>query len=353
MAKTLPKNYHSDMDDDYDQFSPNAEIEDENKPDVENDVTTSFIMDNSWSFKLGKNTNKSGIVNVTEFNRMKFIYKTIIDPSNKDTKYYSCHCNLDNNKDSDGNLVWYTNNLCLSSHYRVAHIESFVKTLKEQIDISNDSVYDIYPFSLSWKGSVVGEDLELFNNEYEKVVYELMTGNIANFKPVKNNLDIYVLNSYDGKSSLNLNFVTKMAVSNGIKTEYIKDFFTLATIHNKVTHKGSFEKVCSNISSVTNTYRTNAVILKNFMLEKKEYDEITEEVASKFSGDSKRKLNGLFEGLFGLEPKHRNLFYIMFATSQVLDKEYNPHRHISLNQIFGKLFVLAKKRYDEINKDEE
>lgn len=293
-----------------------------------------------WSQQIRES--KTEEIVVKEFDRLEFIYKPIKNPNGENTKYYSCHSNLDGAVDKDGKKIWNTNSLCLSHNYRIAHIQTFVEKLKKKVDVVSDSPKQFGPFSVAWTGTT-SKTMNVFTSDTHKTIFEAVTGiDMSVFSPVNATMELYVLNSYDGKSSLVLNHVLDLRLTDGQKTKSYYDYFTMSNMKCRFGHRGNFSQVRAGIDNIYEKYENISKVLMGYF--PKDWDEIVGSLSSKFTGDIKK---GFFQMCMGAPAGCKNLMYLFFTLSQYLHKDYTAKRHIDFGIMVEKLVKLAEKDYQK------
>ena len=295
-----------------------------------------------WSMKLRENDDQT---EVKEFNAT-YVYKPIYDPANQKTHYFSAHFHKNGTLDKNDEKVWVTNNICLSHNYRIAMTEKMVENLKKKIKIETEN-HSISPFVSSWYGTTT-KSINLYEYNEIKMLHEAFYGEL-NTDNSKNRIEIFVLNSFNGKSSLSLDYVIGMDIENiSGKVKSVKDYFTLISEKNRFGHRGSFEVVESNLSNIMEKYTRNCEILKNAVYTNNdEYQNTINLIASKFIGDDKKNFIITCNETL---PSMKNLYYILFAASQTLSKCYTARRHMEINTIVEKLVNKEIKKYNESKK---
>lgn len=327
---------------------------DEDNDEEETQETTSVVKKDSktadWGVKL-INSGDNDLI-IEEFGKQKYVYKHIKDPLGNNTGYFSCHCNNNNQKDDKGNLIWYTKNQCLSKHYIVARVEELINNLKNKITIKDEKLYHS-PFTVSWVGKT-NHKLKLFNNKYEQAIFDILMfeDSEKEYSNLSNQIDMSVLNSYDGRSSIRLNYSVKMAIkdSDGKKSDFV-DYFTLSLRSNKVSHKGNLDEIKSSLSSIDENLENDINILKSYSPKKFEDDVKT--IASKLKEGKKAEFLSEYEKIKN-KKNYNNLFYVLLLLSKHLNDSYSSHQHLILIPVVDKIIKNASINYEkQMNKKEK
>lgn len=311
------------------------------KQEVKKSSEDSKVAD--WGIKLIDAGDQD--LTIEEFGKQKYTYKHIKDPLGNNTGYFSCHCNNNNQKDDKGNLVWHTKNQCLSKNYIVARVEDLISNLKKKVSIKGETVYHS-PFTVSWFGKT-NHKLEMFDNKYERAIFDILMfeDSEKEYSNVSNQINMGVLNSYDGRSSIRMNYSVKMAISDlDGNNSVFNDYFTLSLRSTKVSHKGNLDEIKSNLDSIEDNLDEDIKILKSYS--PKNLEDHVKNIASKLKEGKKAEFLNQYSKI--KEKKaYDNLFYVLLLLSKHLGNSYSSAQHLTLIPVVDKIIKDAKISYEK------
>lgn len=302
-----------------------------------------------WGMKLMSSGTED--LTITEFDKQTYVYKHITNPAGEQTGFYSCHCNDNNKKDDDGNLIWVTRNQCLSKHYIVAKVDQLVDSIKETIKVTNEDI-KTSPFVLNWRGCTT-KHIDCFENNIENALFNIVSGIDfeKEFKDVNSEINLSLLNSYDGRSSIYLDFIINMKFENDNgDVKSFKDYFTLSHKKNRVSHKGSISEISSNLENISEFIDDEVEVLKNYS-PKNFAESVIDKIAAKMKDGNKKTYLSLWKTV-GNSKKYNNLFYALLIASYCLSINYSSGQHSNLRSVIDTLVNDAHKSFtSNKNKD--
>lgn len=303
--------------------------------------TNQAYVPKEWEYKLRDMAN--GVLELREFDRQLYHYKPIKDPSNKDTGYFTCHCNIDDHRGSDGQLIWNSDHHCLSGVYSPIHMEKVVSNIKENIAIKSDKVYTDNPFILSWRG-VTEQSIPGLGNSYRSRIFAMLTGiPKEDIDVLTNTIEINLDNSYNGKSSIRASFVINLKLSDSNdKITRFRDFFTLNSEHIRVFHKGTFDDLQGKLAELPTKIDNNVDFMKSIPIndadgrDRKYYNAFMFGVR----GDYRKEFLNIWSRV---PDSMKNLYYASLILSSMLNKEFDNKLRLEWSNTIEKAVKVAKR----------
>ena len=294
-----------------------------------------------YTHKLGDvQFNEDDMYTINEFGKMDVIYKRVRNPINELTDYYSSHCQVKTQLDKQGNPVYETSNQ-LSKHYIAIHMESLIEDIKSGITFDNELVY-VEPFICTWRADTK-KTLTTIDSELEKDLFMIYSGfdstKIFNVKDTK--IELYVSNSYDGKSAILSNFVINMIGedSNG-NQRIVRDFFSIRDMKNKFLHKGiQISDIQATLSNIDLNINNDIQVMKNIKMTPEEINEI----ATKFQKSKAKQIRQRFESM---PDKYKNMYFSLLIVSSILSDDYKASEHFNVQPIVNKIVKRAVDKYN-------
>lgn len=315
-----------------------------------------------WANKLSNSGDND--VTFSEFGKQTYKYIHVKNPVNKNTGYFTCHCNVGgqtrilfdskNRKLTDETgqpmreMVWVTKNGMLSKHYNVASMESLVDYLKEKLDIKEGiELWHQTPFYLTWKGRIQS-DFDIFKTPEVKEVFECVSGiDTTQFSKINCGVDLYILNCYSGNSAVIFDFVINMTLQNSAgEVKTFKDFFTLANKQVRLTHKGSLDSLTRDALNFNLDITKEIDIMSDYIITNSMVESICNKLQNKYRQD-------FMDEWSQLPGPNKNLFYTLLLTSSYLGEDYTSDVHSDLIKETSKLIKNATKEYNKKMKELE
>lgn len=307
---------------------------------VEEDEEEIIEVASKYSTKLSAATLNENIYQFNEFDKMTIAYKRVLDPSGKPTDCFTCHCNMNgetHGKDDDA-LKYHTSNTSLSDHYVVTRLSDLVNTLKGHITITTEE-NSVKPFMSSWNG-ITTKQLNLISNEIEKDMFFIYCGMDPDkeFTSNQGTIELYLMNSYNGKSSVYVNYAFSINAQDTDNNTYsMKDFFTLSHNSNRFLHKGTnIEDIVTALANIESDMSDEIDILKAYIPKEKELALI----GSKLKSGKKKEFLAAYESM---PDNYKNLYYALILLSSKISNNYNVSEHLMLQPIVNKIIEAAHK----------
>lgn len=272
-----------------------------------------------------------------------YYYKPITDPENIETGYFSCHCNIkDRTIPKSQQLEWHTKKMCLSKVYKPVVLSELIKELKNHIKYDNSTFNDNSPFLLTWRANIIDEEERHFENTGDKQLFDAITGLKSDdeFGNISENLDLCIVNSYDGTSTMKFNIV--LSFKDDTNNSF-SDFFTLYNKKFRFHHKGGFgDLIKENLKDLNNIFDTNTKALKNYD-ERKNVEKAYKELHLKFTREYKKDFSQLWDSI---DDGYKNLYYLYLCASSVLSNKYSSFSHMNILPIVEKYTNLALQKQE-------
>lgn len=303
----------------------------------------SSIKNLNYANRLGDLTfDNNDIYQKTEFGKLNILYKRVRDPNNDITNYFTSHCNIIGQMNTDTNKPIYHTSKQLSKHYVLMDMETLISTIKSGISITNEDVF-VDPFICTWKADTT-RSLKTIDNQLEKDLFLLYSGFDSSkiFNVDTSRIELYISNSYDGSSAILSSFAFYMlAKDDSGKLHKFRDFFSIREKKNKFLHKGI--QVTDIQESLINIDRdiTNDI---NIMKKEKLSEDDLNSIASKFQ---KHKAKNLRQRHEKIPEKYNNVYFSLLMVSSILNEEYKTSEHFNVQPIINKIL---KKVFEKHHK---
>lgn len=304
------------------------------------------ILDLPYTHKLGNVTfadDSDDTYCITEFDKMDIVYKRVRNPVGQLTDYYSSHCHIKGQVDTNDVPVYGTSNQ-LSKHYIAIHMEYLIKEIKSGIQFDNEKIY-VEPFICTWRADTK-KTLTTMDSDLEKDLFMIYSGfdseKIFNVKDTK--IELYISNSYDGKSAILSNFVINMmGVDGNGNQKVVRDFFSIRDVKNKFLHKGiQISDIQSTLSNIDLNINNDIQIMKNIKMTEEEINEI----ATKFQKSKAKQIRQRYESL---PDKYKNMYFSLLIVSSILSDDYKASEHFNVQPIVNKIVRRAFDKYNKKN----
>lgn len=286
----------------------------------------------SFANRLGTLTFTNDMFTKNEFGKLDVVYKKVLDPTGKETDYFSSHCNVIGCNDDNGNPIYRTSTQ-LSKNYILIDMEDLINSvIKNSITFQNETIHTA-PFLCTWAGNTT-KQLTTINSQLEKDMFLIYSGFDSNklFSIKNSNIDIYISNSYDGKSAIFMSFVLSVMMEDedGNEKEF-KDFFSLRETKNKFLHKGiQVSDIQDALLNIDNSIDDDIDVMKQYKLSEDDIDKICKKLRNKKGDDFKNKLDSM-------PSKYDNVYFSLLMLSTLVQDNYDTFEHFNLQPIVNKI----------------
>lgn len=307
--------------------SISTEIEDsENTNELNNDNINEEPdkkSDKNWIIKLSSISDSSGMIEFGD----EYIFKAVNNPDETKSDKFIVFCKPENSDRWECEAF-------LTKRYNIASIEKFIENLSLNLDDSKAEIKKI-PYHISYSNFATEENLNLnlFDGEIGKLLFTILIGeDINNFEKIKSNLLINVINSYNGKKRLRIDYNLKSSYKINDKDVDFVDYFTLSKHSKSIVHKSGLFDLKEEIISIIPIIQTEIDIIKTYDNDLRKH---IENIADCFIRDSKKLFYTYCGGLTGA---YLTLFYVLIVASIVLSKDYNLMTHFKVKNVVDKIF---------------
>lgn len=266
---------------------------------------------------------------ITEFGQQTFKFRKVKDPNDEYTDKFEVFTK------QVGSEHWDILNGLLTERYSVARLEPFVSSLSNSINVIGTPTARIEGFKSMWVGGLQSP-INLWDDESAKLVFALITGTpIEDIDNITTKLNVMVVNSYDGKGKLRIDYALKTtAQANGSAQEF-HDYFSLVKFSSKVIHGQNLENVSADINTIMTNIVATAAQLKTVSIED---NTLVEKIAQRMPSDGKNALMGIWETMV---PDIKNMYYLAIIASIVLDKYWSLTGYTNARSVLEKAIQSA------------
>jgi len=289
----------------------------------------------SWSIRLS-DIPKGKTLRVNEFSgKQIYQYQELLTPDDEQTGMFMCFCQDDRIK-KDGKTPWVPmKGGTLSDRYVVVQAEELIKSILDEVDEDKTNKQHTIchePYLLEY-GIKTNHKIELFNDETAKIIFNMITGlDDKDYQDLRSTIHVVIVNSYDGKKSLRLDFVVKTSAKVGDSEYNLIDYFTLGNNSHILEHmSNSVKSVSAKFESIKNSVDGNVAILKEH---KSSIDSIIVDIASRFKKANREAFITLCDNL---PNDDKNLFFVMIMASIVLTKNYSLQERMKIRTYIDSL----------------
>lgn len=266
---------------------------------------------------------------ITEFNQQTYKFCKVKDPNGEYTDKFEVFTR------PVGSATWDILNGLLTERYSVARLEPFVESLSNSINLIGTPSARIDGFKSMWVGGLQSP-INLWDDESAKLVFALITGTpIEAIDNITTKLNVMVVNSYDGKGKLRIDYALKTtAQANGSSQEF-HDYFSLVKFSSKVIHGQNLENVSADINTIMTNIQATVDVLKTISIEE---NDLVEKIAQRMPSDGKNALMSIWETMV---PDIKNMYYLAIVSSIVLDKYWSLTGYTNARTVLEKAIQSA------------
>lgn len=279
----------------------------EEEPDTEQQEQTP-AMSTDWVVHL-RSVNS---YELNEFGRYDYNFVRIKDPNDIYTDKFAVFGKMNGSED------WNILNGLLSDRYGIAKTETFVNELRESIAIVGEPTLKTELFKTAWIADL-SSPVELWEEEAAKIAFAIVTGtDIDDINNINSNVSVVLMNSYDGKSRLRLDYAltTRAAIDGSIHK--FQDYFSMVSHSTRIVHSRNLVNVNHDIDSMRQNIISTMTRLKETSIS--DDDQIIEKLVKAFNAEGGR----VFENTWiHMVPDYRNLYYLCIVASIILDKYWS------------------------------
>lgn len=281
-----------------------------------------------WTVPLSK-VSKS--LEISEFDKSIYRFNKVVTPAGDDSKLFAVFYR---DKDSEKWATW--NSLLSKKKYNVVNLEEFVKDFTEKNELKGTPVVRHYPFYITWSMDVA-KTTNVFDSDLAKNIFTIMSSiDGDSIEKIKSMINIMIINSYNGKKALGLNYTINFSMVNEGTTYNYKDYFILNNERHKLFHGSKkIELDIKDIDDIQEKITSNITKLKNYT---DNIDDIVQKLSLKFTKHSKKVFLTLCAQL---PDENKNLLHVLINASCALNKHYSVVEHINIQTVLTKIMYKA------------
>lgn len=285
-------------------------------PETVNEVTVEEfqeIIDNNsddWYISL---KNAPSELEFTDLNgEIEFKLNEIKDP---DGNYTGKYMGFYKQKGTD---TWASaRNIVTRRRYVVALVDKFVKELKNNVDFNDTDVYNTSPFYSTWRNRT-DTTVKCYDDETSQKIISWFIG--VDEKDLNPTASIYIdlVNSYDGRSSLKLNYLVRFASNTG--QEFV-DYFMLSRLSQKISHTTSLYMLNTDLENIQDHLDETVKKFKE-VKDKKKLNSLVDGIKLRLHKKAKAEFCDTIDELKQLDGYEYNLFSVLCVLSYALNKDF-------------------------------
>jgi hypothetical protein len=226
---------------------------------------------------------------------------------------------------------WVIMNGLLTERYSVASLKGFTDALCSTLGIENENYITHLGYFRSLWLKDLDSPVEVFEDDTAKMIFALISGTpIEHLDEVSTRLSLMVVNSYNGKTKLGIDYELKTTANVNSASTTFRDYFTLSRYSTEVIHGNQLINISSDIGNIIENLNNTVDHLKAIELTSREI----ESIGSCFNKESK---STFLDICTNMTPDFRNLFHVSIVASIVLDHRFNIDSYLRMRTVIGSL----------------
>ncbi|MFW6001915.1 MAG: hypothetical protein ACOCQD_01090 [archaeon] len=263
-----------------------------------------------------------------------YYFKRVETPDGNPTRYFLIFCKYNQEESS-----YTVRNGLLSSVYVAIDVEGFLEEFTKDLEVKEKCIKEEeFVSSHLIKCQEPIENVDEIEDQTNKTFLALISGvNLNDIKGISYNIHLDVINHYAGKFSFGFNPLIGISIQSKTEEDIeFEDHFSLLKFSEKITHKGDF----SDISTQLKTIRENISQVLSILRECDDKDiieNVINEIARRMPGKNQKE--GFIEGWEQIDaPSFQNLFMALLYASFKMNKlDIKPSRVIDIRASVEKI----------------
>jgi len=278
------------------------------------------------------------VLEVSDVDGLTMAYRRILDPIDKVTPYFSVHY-----KDGSTADEWNTINGLLSSGYTVARTEAIMDHIVSNLNAERIG-YQYRRENTYVKLMFIVKGFELPADELtvaDFILFKLLTNIDVESLNSKRTLAFCIINGFDGKFALTLNYGLVSTLFSGNETSpthilRVTNQFVLDEFSRRLVHASDLSVNFTQIEDVKKIVNSKIAHLKSINVNAQFLDGMKKITPKKFQV-------AFFTVYDSLPDEFKNLYYVTYIWSRLCEGTTDIYREITLRRYLS-VFLIARQK---------